>query len=225
MIIKTLENYAQKVRENFIFLCITLSIFVFFTSLVLSSSFYYSGKTFDWKSAVISDLQSPIENPNGFIIAALGTTLTGIILAPTVVLFHSKLYRTSKVFSTLGTIAFSLGILGTLIIGCLTPFPKSYEPIHIPIAFATFISIVMSILIYCSLIAYTTYSLNKILGLSLVILGLFKLSVLIALFYLYLTPGFFTNDHLITTLALWEWLLCISIVVYLLLLTLILKKV
>lgn len=223
--LQTLKKLKEKVTEKIILLCISLSSIVFFISLIVSSSFYYSGKIFDWKNAVISDLQSPIENPSGYIIAALGTTLAGIILLPTIILFHSKLYRISRLFSSFGTIIFSLGILGTFIIGCLTPFPSVYEPIHIPAAFATFISIVMSILVYSLILAYGVFRVNKKLSYFLLGLGVFKLSVLIALFYLFVTPGFFTNDGLVRVLALWEWLLCISIVVYLFFLTLAVKRV
>jgi hypothetical protein len=53
-----------------------------------------------------------------------------------------------------------------------------------------------------------------------VLLGclLFKLSVLAALVRINFIPDFFRGDSLLTTLGLWEWVLCASIAGYLLLL-------
>lgn len=63
----------------------------FFVSLAVSSFFYYSGKPFDWKSEIISNLQSPPDNPRGYLIASTGTAISGLLLLPAAVVFYQRL--------------------------------------------------------------------------------------------------------------------------------------
>ncbi len=50
---------------------------IFFAGLLVSGFTFYSGKRFDWTAAVISDLQSPEENPRGYVASAVATAVTG----------------------------------------------------------------------------------------------------------------------------------------------------
>ena len=61
---------------------------VFFGSLVVASLFYFSARLFDIKEAVISDLESPEDNPRGYGVAAAGIAVCGILLIPADTLFY-----------------------------------------------------------------------------------------------------------------------------------------
>jgi hypothetical protein len=43
--------------------------------MLIACAFYFHGKPFDFKSAIISDLESPEENPSGYGASAAGTAI------------------------------------------------------------------------------------------------------------------------------------------------------
>ena len=145
-------------------------------------------------------------------------------LFPLIRIFHQRLRQFSKGLTGAGSFSFSLGALGAVSIGCLAPFPVSYESVHVPLAFATFIGIVAGIVIYLQLLARSVFQKNRWHGYFLLVCLALKLAALGALVYIYFIPDFFDGKSLLTTLALWEWVLCAGIVSYLLLLTIALDK-
>jgi hypothetical protein len=58
------------------------SYLVFLASMLVSGMVFYEDKPFDAKAAILSDLLSPDENPHGYGVAAVGTALFVILLAP-----------------------------------------------------------------------------------------------------------------------------------------------
>ncbi len=203
---------------------ILASSFVFFAGLLISSAFFYAGRKFVWTEAIISDLQSPEENPKGYLAASTTTAICGLFLFPLIWIFHQRLRQFSKGITGTGSFVFGLGALGAVSIGCLAPFPVSYESVHVPLAFATFIGIVAGIVIYLQLLAWSVFQRNRSQGYFLLTCLALKLAALGALIYIYFIPNFFDGKSLLTTLALWEWALCVGIVSYLLLLTMVLDK-
>jgi hypothetical protein len=55
--------------------------------MLIACAFYFHGKPFDFKSAIISDLESPEENPSGYGASAAGTAVCGLLLMPVAMRF------------------------------------------------------------------------------------------------------------------------------------------
>jgi hypothetical protein len=53
----------------------------FLARMLVSGMIFYRGKPFDPKAAILSDLQSPNENPHGYGLAAVGLAFFAILLA------------------------------------------------------------------------------------------------------------------------------------------------
>jgi hypothetical protein len=213
-----ISNTKAMAERQLVYVAIGLSSLTFFLGLLISGAFFYAGKDFDWTAAIISDLQSPEENPRGYLASATATALTGLFFLPLLRIFHRWLRTHSTSIAGTGSALFGLGATGALAIGCLAPFPVSYESVHIPLAFATFICIVAGIGVYLFLVIKLVWPTDKRRGAFLWGCLVFKLLVLAALVRIYFIPDFFRGDSLLTTLALWEWALCGSIAGYLLLL-------
>lgn len=118
-----------------------VSFAFFFTSVVVSSLFYYSGKPFDLKDAVVSDLESPDDNPHGYGVAAAGTAVCGILLASAAALFYRRLRVVDRKLALLGAPLSAAGLAAAIAIGCLAPFTRDYTPLHLQLAFAAFFGI------------------------------------------------------------------------------------
>jgi hypothetical protein len=177
---------------------IPASYLVFFAGLMASGAIFFRGKPFDAKSAIISDLASPDDNPRGYGPSAAGTAIAGILLAPAAMMFHQRLRKGWPKLALAGAAMFALGLGAAAAIGIFAPFTHGYTPMHIQLAYAAFIGICGGVLLH--LIAARAAK------------GLIALqcAVLLVLVYLYVGPELFTNDRLLTSLAFWEWVLCID---------------
>ena len=175
-------------------------------------------RVFNWKDAIISDLQSPEENSRGYLLSAIATALTGVFFLQLLRIFHGWLRSVSAAGTFAGSTLFGLGAAGAMAVGILAPFPHSYDAVHIPLAFATFIFLVAGTGVYLFLASLYFRSSSRVRSLSLLLSSFLTLGILGVLGWLYVTPDFFTGESLLTTLALWEWLLCASIVGLLLML-------
>src|SRR4051794_2598096 len=86
------------------------SFLVFLAGMLASAAIFYSGKAFDPKQAVLSDLQSPDENPRGYGPSAASTAISAVLLAPAVALFHGRLRTHSPMLSLAGAVMFAAGL-------------------------------------------------------------------------------------------------------------------
>ncbi|MFZ0760593.1 MAG: hypothetical protein WAM69_11625 [Candidatus Sulfotelmatobacter sp.] len=171
---------------------------VFFVGLAVSAVPFYRGKPFDAKTAVISDLESPEDNPHGYGAAALGTATCGILLTPVAVSFYRRLRSVRRKLAFTGALMFASGLAAAIAIGLLAPFTSGYPRLHIQLAFAAFIGICSGTLL--SLVAARATP----------ALAVVQSVALLFLLYLYFAPAFFNNDRLLTSLAFWEWMLCLD---------------
>lgn len=190
----------------------------FAVGLLLSAVTFHDSRSFDWRALIISDLQSPEENPGGYYFSAGATAVTGLLLLPVVRAFHSRFRPVGGLVATAGSLAFSTGAFGAVLLGLLAPFPVSYDTVHVPLAFATFIGIVAGIAAYMSVLArHPSPGSSPPGGIVRACLAL-TTGTLGFLVYVYFIPDFFDGRSLLTTLALWEWSLCAAILGLLLLL-------
>jgi len=151
---------------------------------------------------VISDLQSPEENPAGYGAAAVGTATAAVLLIPAAVFFHGRLSRVRRKVAWAGTALFATGLATAVAIGVLAPFTRDYTPVHIQLAFAAFTGVCGGTLAWWIVAALGARE-PWMMALAAVQCG-----VLLFLVYLYFTPHFFHNQGLLTSLAFWEWVLC-----------------
>ena len=56
-------------------------------------------------------------------------------------MFYRRLSAMHRTLAAIGSFLLVAGLLAAVLIGCLAPFPQTYEPLHIPLAYATFISV------------------------------------------------------------------------------------
>jgi len=171
---------------------------IFLIGLVVSGAIFFHDKPFDAKAAIISDLESPNENPSGYEPSAAATTISGVLLVPPVVVFYRRLRNDRPWLAKAGAATFTFGLCAAIAIGILAPFTRGYSPLHIQLAFIAFIGICGGT--WFHLVAARA---------SPVLIG-FQGTVTAFLLYLYFGPNFFNNDHLLTSLALWEWILCLD---------------
>jgi hypothetical protein len=107
---------------------IPASTLVFFVGLLLASISYFSAQQRTFIDALISWLQSPSANPHGYLFATAGTAVSGILLAPVALMFYQRLAAIHRSLAAIGSFFFAAGLLAAVLIGCLAPFPQTYEP-------------------------------------------------------------------------------------------------
>jgi len=171
---------------------------VLLVGFVISGVIFYRGKPFDVKAAIISDLESPDDNPYGYGAAAAGTAASATLLAPAVIVFLRHLRTDRPTLALAGAAVFAVGLGAAIGIGILAPYTRGYTPVHVQLAYAAFIGICGGTWLHL-LAARAASALITIQG-----------GVLLFLVYLYVGPEFFNNDRLLTSLAFWEWVLCID---------------
>lgn len=174
------------------------SYLVFLASMLLSGMIFYKNRPFDLKAAILSDLQSPDENPHGYGVAAVGTVLFAFLLAPSTAVFYRCLRRGHPKLSLAGAIVLAAGLTATVSIGILAPFTHGYSPLHVQLASAAFIGICAGA------------SLNLFAARVAPALLIFQIATLLIVLFLCYGPVHFDNDRLLTSLAFWEWLLCLD---------------
>lgn len=202
---KTVEIVTPRAVRR---LLLPLSCVVFFGGLVISSTFYFRGRPIDFKAAVISDLESPEDNPGGYAFAAAGTAACAILLIPVVVLSHSRLRVIRPKRASVGAAFLAVGLASAIAIGCLAPFTNDYTPVHIQLAFTAFIGICSGTLVCSTIAIIPALAAGNRSGPGLVATVAVQGGVILFLVYLYFTPHFFNHKGLLTSLAFWEWLLC-----------------
>jgi hypothetical protein len=201
---------------------IPVSALVFFVGLLLASISYFSAQQRTFIDALISWLQSPSANPHGYLFATGGTAVSGVLLAPVALMFYRRLTAIHRALAAIGSFFFAAGLLAAVLIGCLAPFPETYEPLHIPLAYAAFIGIATGLAVCLAVAAKRAKQSRRRVLMSLAaIMG----AVVVFLFYLLLvSDAFFDNQHWYSSLAFLEWLLCVGNAAYAYLLSAVLDR-
>jgi hypothetical protein len=150
------------------------------------------------KAAVISDLESPDDNPHGFVASAVGTAVCGVLLVPAALVFCRELRKVRPTLAAAGGVAFGVGLTSAIAVGILAPVTHGYTPLHIQLASAAFVGV-------CGGAWLHLVAARAARPLLLVQLVCF----LILLFLCY-GPVEFDNSRLLTSLAFWEWVLCLD---------------
>ncbi|MBY0505800.1 MAG: hypothetical protein K2X03_17930 [Bryobacteraceae bacterium] len=162
----------------------------------ISCAIFANGEPFDPKTAILSDLQSPDDNPKGYLAAAAGTAISAVLLMPAMVLCYGRVRNERPTLALAGLMGVEAGLLSALTIGILAPFTHDYSALHIQLASATFIGV-----------SAGSWLLLLAARASPAFIG-FQLGALLAVVFLCLGPVVFNNARLLTSLAFWEWVLC-----------------
>jgi len=188
---------------------------------------------YDWRYMVISRLLSPHGNPHGYWVIALGTSLSGLIQIPLPGFFYERLRAISPWGARLGWVFMVLGLAAMILVG-ITRSTFS-DKAHGVLGWTVFIALVLSVMVNTSLVVkqglshaapkdrtmcWSWISLTVLALIPMVGTGLSQL-------YLYLfarglgqTRVVWQNRGVpfVFSLAFWEWLTCIFLIVYLMLL-------
>jgi hypothetical protein len=174
------------------------SCLVFLSGMLASGAIFFRGKPFDAKAAVLSDLQSPDDNPHGYGASAAGTAVSAILLVPALGVFYERSRKAHPRLALAGTIPFAAGLGSAIGIGILAPFTHGYTPLHIQLASAAFIGISAGTWVHLAAARAAP---------ALLILQFGALLLVVFLCY---GPVDFNNGRLLTGLAFWEWVLCLD---------------
>jgi hypothetical protein len=172
---------------------------IFLVGLLVSGTIFFRGKPFEVKAVVISDLESPEDNPGGYAASAAAIAISGGLLAPAALIFYRALREKKRWLARIAAAWFALGVAGAIAIGMTAPFTRGYSPLHIQLAFAAFVGIAGGI--WFDILALP----------SLTFLKWFQAAVFLFLVVLYFVPNPFSDDHLLTSIAFWEWVLCTDV--------------
>jgi len=174
------------------------SYLVFLSGMLASAVIFYRGKPFDAKTAILSDLQSPGENPDGYGPSAAATAIAALLLFPAIKVLHRQLRRAHPKLAMAGAGMFAVGLASAVAIGVLAPFTHGYTPLHIQLASIAFIGISAGICLH--LLAAQAAPAPVI----------FQSVALLVVVFLCYGPVDFDNSRLLTSLAFWEWVLCLD---------------
>lgn len=180
---------------------------MFLLGQAASAAWYFRGRPLDFQAAIISDLESPEDNPHGYGAGAAGAAGCGLLLAPVALVFHRRLRPLRARLAWAGTLLFGAGIAAATAIGFLAPFTRGYTPLHIQLAYAAFIGICAGTAILLAIAAGPARQPGES-GRAAAGMAALNGAVLVFLVYLYFGPEIFDNAHLLTSLAFCEWLLC-----------------
>jgi len=182
---------------------IPASYLIFLAGLVTSAAIFYRGRPFDPRIAAISALESSDRNPRGYWASASGTAILGVLLTPAVAVFYRRLRKERPALALGGAVILGAGLAAAVAIGILAPFTHGYSRLHIQLAYVAFIGIAGGTVLHLIAARASTFLIAPQVG------------VLLFLIYLYFGPkfsgqDFFNEDHFVTGLTFWEWLLCVD---------------
>jgi hypothetical protein len=204
--------YAALAQPGAVLRGLLPSVFaIFFVTHLFASLSFYSGKPFHLKDAVISDIESREDNPRGYLVAAAGTAVCGILLFPLSTLLHRRLRAIHRPIALAGSVILRAGLTCAVAVGAFAPFPFEYG-IHIALAFATFICITAGLLVSLVLVVAQAFRDRKRWARGLFLLALLESAALVFEIYLIFAPDhFFPGTSFMTSLAGCEWALCVFI--------------
>lgn len=200
----------MRLRHANLHALILSSYLVFFGGMLISAKSFFSGKPINWHDAVISYLLSSSDNPHGYRVAIVGTSICGALLLPVAFLFYQKLSRRNRALAIGGSVLFGLGPLCAV---SMIFFTSEINDVHVQLANAAFFFMTGGLLICIAIEALPEVRSGSLRGMALLVILLFLLAILAFIVYLVFTPDFFNNRNLIHSVAFCEWGLCVVLAI------------
>jgi hypothetical protein len=190
---------------------------------------------YDWRYMTISLLLSVHENPHGHWVIALGISLSGLIQIPLPGFFCERLRSISPWGARLGWVFMALGLAAMILMGITPKHPSFFPRAHDVLAVTAFIGLVLSVMANTGLVVKQGLSRTAPEDstmfwswISLTVLALIPMvGTSLSQLYLYFfarglgqAPLVWHNRGVpfVFSLAFWEWLTCVFLIVYLMLL-------
>jgi hypothetical protein len=190
---------------------------------------------YDWRYMTISLLLSVHENPHGYWIIALGISLSGLIQIPLPGFFYERLRGISPWGARLGWVFMVLGLTAMILMGITPKHPSFFPKAHDVLAMIAFVALVLSVIVNTGLVVKQGFSraapkdsTMRWSWISLTVLTLIPMvGTSLSQLYLYFfarglgqAPLVWRNRTVpfVLSLAFWEWLTCVFLIVYLMLL-------
>ena len=89
-----------------------------------SAAIYYSTNPFQHREAVLSDLQAADSNPHGWLPAAVGTVVCGVLLMPAASTIRKGLAGSHRRPAAAGAWLYRAGLASSIVMGVLEPFQE-----------------------------------------------------------------------------------------------------
>jgi hypothetical protein len=120
-------------------LFVPAALLVLFAGMAVAANVYYSTHHFKPAAMVLSEFENRDDNPAGYVYAAVGTALACALLFPAALVLRNSL---RGFWSGSGTWVYAAGCAAGTLMAALEPFLEILHPIHILLAFTTFIGLV-----------------------------------------------------------------------------------
>ncbi|MHA1791355.1 MAG: hypothetical protein ACTSVI_01840 [Promethearchaeota archaeon] len=189
---------------------------------------------YDWRYMVISSLLDRDDNPLGYMIPSIGMTLAGLGMIPMVGYFHKRLNVIAKGPARTGTLFLIISIIGLISIGTIGQAITSIHKFHELLALFAFLGLLLTAGFYWFPIRKDHRKGEGKINFKLVVIG----GILIWIAFIGMIVSFagvelIDNDWgwvgldwidkgapVVFSFALWEWILFLSQMTYLVLLSL-----
>jgi len=190
---------------------------------------------YDWRYMTISLLLSVHENPHGYWVIALAISLSGLIQIPLPVFFYERLRSVSQWGARLGWVLMVFGLAAMILMGITPKHPSFFPKAHDVLAIIAFFGLVLSVMVNTGLVV--KQGLSRVAPkestmfwswISLTLLALIPmLGTGLSQLYLYFFARGIGRATLVwrnrtvpfmLSLAFWEWITCVFLIVYLMLL-------
>jgi len=192
-------------------------------------------REYDWRYMTISLLLSMHENPHGYWVIALGISLSGLIQIPLPGFFYKRLRGISPWGARMGWAFMVLGLAAMILTGITPKHPSFFPRAHDVLAVVAFIALVLSVMVNTGLVVKQGLSCGAPKDsamfwswISLTVLALIPIvGTGLSQLYLYFFARGLGQALLVWrscgapfvfNLAFWEWLTCVFLLVYLMLL-------
>nr|MDO8118966.1 hypothetical protein [Candidatus Sigynarchaeota archaeon] len=187
---------------------------------------------YDWRYMVISDLMSQTDNPQGYIIASLGMSIAGILMIPFLGYYQSRYGKICRGTAGVGTAFLLIGIIGLISMVTIGQILTGVNRLHEILGAVSFLGIVFSGIFYnCPILkdkkkGFKQFDM-RLVNIAYVILWIPVVGMASSAGLLEIIPNDWgwvgiewiaEGAPVILSFALWEWLLLVSIMVFLIML-------
>jgi hypothetical protein len=226
--------FLGRLPERFVqWVVLPVAWLAFFGSVWLAAQRF--PREYDWRYMTISLLLSVHENPHGHWIIGLGISLSGLIQIPLPGFFYERLRGISAWGARLGWVFMVLGLAAMILTGITPKHPSFFPRAHDVLAVVAFIALVLSVMVNTGLVVKQGLSCGApkdsamfLSWISLTVLALIPIvGTGLSQLYLYFFARGLGQAPLVWrsrgvpfvfSLAFWEWLTCVFLIVYLMLL-------
>jgi hypothetical protein len=164
------------------------------------------GQVWDFRQAVISNILSATDNPDGFLIGSIAVVLGSALLAPSVMSLRKFYKRQRKILSEIGAALLACSLLMSITLGVTSPTADDGSAFHIYLAYAIFVAGAAGLSIFLLLAALLKRNRSAWLAVTFqTVMFLFLLWLL----YTQITNGYalFDDSTAWRSLAACEWIL------------------